>query len=90
MAKRIKQVGMLLFLGGISVGVAHATPSAPETNVVQQSGVCKGIVRDTHGETIIGASIKVKGATTGTVTNVDGSFTLNSRPLKMYLFTGIQ
>lgn len=78
MAKRIKQVGMLLFLGGISVGVAHATPSAPETNVVQQSGVCKGIVRDTHGETIIGASIKVKGATTGTVTNVDGSFTLNN------------
>jgi len=78
MAKRIKQVGMLLFLGGISVGFANATPSALETNVVQQNGMCKGIVRDTHGETIIGASIKVKGTTTGTVTNIDGGFTLNN------------
>lgn len=78
MAKRIKQFGMLLFWGGISVGVANATPSVLETNVVQQVGTCKGIVRDTHGETVIGASIKVKGSTTGVVTNIDGGFTLNN------------
>lgn len=42
MFKRFRSVSMLLFLGGISVGVAHATPSMLEANVVQQSNVCKG------------------------------------------------
>lgn len=41
MFKRFRSVSMLLFLGGISVGVAHATPSMLEANVVQQSNVCK-------------------------------------------------
>ena len=61
MFKRFRSVSMLLFLGGISVGVAHATPSMLEANVVQQSNVCKGVVKDAQGETIIGASVVVKG-----------------------------
>ena len=69
---------MLLFLGGISVGVAHATPSMLEANVVQQSNVCKGVVQDAQGETIIGASVVVKGTTNGTITGFDGDFTLES------------
>jgi len=69
---------MLLFLGGISVGVAHATPSMLEANVVQQSNVCKGVVKDAQGETIIGASVVVKGTTNGTITGFDGDFTLES------------
>lgn len=51
MFKRFRSVSMLLFLGGISVGVAHATPSMLEANVVQQSNVCKGVVKDAQGET---------------------------------------
>lgn len=69
---------MLLFLGGISVGVAHAAPSMLEANVVQQSNVCKGVVKDAQGETIIGASVVVKGTTNGTITGFDGGFTLES------------
>ena len=57
MFKRFRSVSMLLFLGGISVGVAHATPSMLEANVVQQSNVCKGVVQDAQGETIIGANV---------------------------------
>lgn len=68
MFKRFRSVSMLLFLGGISVGVAHATPSMLEANVVQQSNVCKGVVKDAQGETIIGASVVVKGTTNGTIT----------------------
>ena len=41
----------------------------------------KGHVKDAKtGEEIIGASIVVKGTTTGTVSDVDGNFTLNAPP----------
>lgn len=36
-----------------------------------------GIVTEESGDPAIGASVKVKGTTTGTVTNLDGEFTLN-------------
>jgi hypothetical protein len=36
-----------------------------------------GTVTDTNGETIIGANILEKGTTNGTVTDIDGNFTLN-------------
>ena len=39
-----------------------------------------GKVSDTTGEPIIGASVIVKGTTNGTVTNVNGDFTLNAQP----------
>lgn len=36
-----------------------------------------GVVKDEKGETVIGASVKVKGETLGTVTDIDGKFTLD-------------
>lgn len=44
---------------------------------VQQSRGIKGVVKDSYGETIIGASVIVKGTTTGTVTDMDGNFSLD-------------
>lgn len=38
----------------------------------------KGIVLDESGEPVIGASIRIKGALQGTVTDVDGNFTLSA------------
>ena len=35
-----------------------------------------GKVFDTSGETIVGANIKIKGADSGTITDLDGNFTL--------------
>ena len=46
--------------------------------VAQQNETCKGIVKDATGEAVIGASIVVKGTTNGTITNIDGDFTLNN------------
>lgn len=43
---------------------------------VQQNGTVKGQVVDHNGEPIIGATIKVVGTDRGTVTNLDGQFTL--------------
>ncbi len=42
-----------------------------------QTTPVSGVVVDDSGEPIIGASIIVKGTTTGTVTDVDGKFSLN-------------
>lgn len=38
----------------------------------------EGVVEDENGETLIGVSVMVKDTSTGTVTDLDGSFSLNS------------
>lgn len=45
---------------------------------VQQRLEVKGQVVDVNGEPIIGASVKVKGTSTGTITDMDGFFTLDN------------
>lgn len=45
-----------------------------------QAQVITGLVVDTHGEPVIGASVVEKGTTNGTVTNLDGKFTLDVEP----------
>ena len=79
MFKNFKSVSMLLLLGGISSsGTAYAVPvsGASGTNIVQQGSVCRGVVKDAAGETIIGASIVVEGTKNATVTDIDGKFEL--------------
>lgn len=36
----------------------------------------KGIVQDEKGEALIGVSVQLKGTTTGTITNIDGEYTI--------------
>ena len=45
--------------------------SAQQVNV-------NGIVKDATGETVIGASVVVKGTTNGTITGLDGDFSLSN------------
>jgi TonB-linked SusC/RagA family outer membrane protein len=56
------------------------TAVAESTNVqaVAQTSVIKGQVVDANGEPIIGASVVVKGTTNGTITDLDGKFSLNN------------
>ena len=78
MLKRLKTVSMMLFLMGASTGAAYATSSmgVDDVKITQQSGTCTGIVLDAAGETVIGASVVVKGTTNGTITGIDGDFSL--------------
>lgn len=46
------------------------------TALQAQTNALSGVVLDEQGETIIGASVVVKGTTNGTVTDFDGKFTL--------------
>lgn len=44
--------------------------------VTQQKSTCTGVVKDATGETVIGASVMVKGTTNGTITGLDGDFSI--------------
>ena len=73
---------MVSFFGASSGTVSAFTPPAYNTlihsDITQQDGVCKGVVKDNQGETVIGASVVVKGSTNGTITGLDGDFTLDN------------
>ena len=45
---------------------------------LQQTGTVSGVVTDANGAAIIGASVIAKGTLNGTVTGLDGRFTLNN------------
>lgn len=47
-------------------------------NIFAQDKTITGIVFDKTGESVIGASVLVKGTTNGTITDVDGNFTLRN------------
>ena len=80
MLKRLKSVSMMLLLMGASTGAAFAVTNhgVTDAKITQQSGVCKGVVKDATGETVIGASVVVKGTTNGTITGLDGDFSLSN------------
>ena len=78
MLKRLKTVSMMLFLMGTTTGAAFAAPSngVDDVKITQQSETATGVVKDALGETVIGASVIVKGTTNGTITDFDGNFSL--------------
>lgn len=80
MIKDFKTVSMLCSMGFIAIGTATASSlnDVAETEVVQQNKICNGNVKDDTGETIIGASVVVKGTTNGTITDFDGNFSLSN------------
>lgn len=59
---------VLLFLSCFFVSLGY---------IIAQTTVSSGTVIDGGGEPVIGASVSVKGTTVGTITDIDGEFTLN-------------
>lgn len=70
----------------LCLGVSVASPAymygmdGSAMNVVQQNQKIKGTVVDANGEPIIGATIKVLGTSNGTITDLDGNFSLDMSP----------
>ena len=71
----------VLLAGGVKPLFASQVTNVHENAALltnnQQKQTVKGTVKDANGEPIIGASVKVKGSTGGTVTDIDGNFTLD-------------
>lgn len=73
----LKGQGLFFTMNGNHIVIFKKQPESSEIHtIIQEKRTIKGIVVDEKGEPIIGASIKEKGATNGTVTDADGSFTL--------------
>lgn len=78
--EQFKLVSAILLLSGFSTGYMQAAPHAAATgvSVVQQDNTCKGVVLDQNGESVIGASVVVKGTTNGGITGMDGDFIISN------------
>ena len=81
MSKPKKQIFTLCFLLGIQSGLMVQHISANESKVAETvlQGMQKqvtGSVIDEAGQPVIGATVKLKGSQLGTVTNMDGNFSL--------------
>lgn len=82
--KNLKETLAQLFAGtNISVtteglNIILSTNEKKESaNVNQQNKKIKGFVKDSNGDSVIGASVSVKGTTAGTFTGIDGGFNLS-------------
>ena len=78
MLKRFKSVSMILLAGALGfTGNAYADPNTgnPAIDISQQDTKVSGVVEDEFGP-VAGASVVIKGTTNGTMTDMDGHFTL--------------
>ena len=61
-------------VGGLSAYSVPAMASVQQAQTIKVSGQ----VVDQEGEPLIGATVKIKGATTGSITDFDGNFTIDA------------
>ncbi len=64
----------------LTVCPLSASATTPGIGSVQQSAdLLKGTVTDSQGEPIVGATVKLKGSTGGTISDIDGNFSVKAR-----------
>ena len=82
-------------LGGVNEASAATGLKAVKTNapIVNQSQITvTGVVKDSNGEPVTGAAVVVKGTTNGTVTDLDGKYSINVEEgaVLSYSFVGMK
>ena len=77
MKKQCVLLAALIFAFGSPVGFSHTDSGF--SAVAQTNGEkVTGVVKDATGEPMIGVSVKVKGTNRGTVTDLDGRYSINA------------
>lgn len=76
--KLLHGTGIRYKLEGTHIILSRQTDNASANQ--QQSRKIAGTVTDSQGEAIIGANIHVKGSTTGSITDVNGNFSIEAGP----------
>lgn len=80
MLKKTKPISLILLAGalGLPLGLSAKTmPVQANMNISQQNGKATGTVSDEFGP-VAGASVVVKGTTNGTMTDMNGTFTVEN------------
>lgn len=82
MKQRNSKLAAMMLCMGFTVSVPTFTYGMGENalNILQQGQKISGLVVDSNGEPIIGATIKVVGTSDGTVTDLNGNFSLTIAP----------
>ena len=79
MLKKFKPISLILLATALSSGefgyASDVTPVLPITGAFQQTGKISGIVSDSFGP-VAGATVVVKGTTSGNITDMNGQFIL--------------
>ena len=77
-----KQCALLvaLFLAAGSPSWISSPVTGFTVSAQSQTGKVSGVVKDSKGEPLIGATVMVKGTTRGVTTDADGSFTIAAAP----------
>lgn len=73
---------IMLLVTPLPLAASGTAPSKENLSEISQQSLItvRGIVTDTQGEPIIGASVFEKGSTRGSVTNIDGDFSFTADP----------
>lgn len=82
-----------LLSSSIGSGYMLASPggSTSPTDLQQSVKKVEGVIKDKKGEPLIGVSVVLKGTTIGTVTDIDGRYSINvsgSNPILEYSYVG--
>ncbi|MEN9612471.1 MAG: hypothetical protein RLZZ628_3285 [Bacteroidota bacterium] len=89
----MKQRFILSLALGLGIGYAplfaHGLPALKPTLVHKKkvAETISGKVTDAKGESLVGVSVSVKGTTKGTLTDLDGNFTLSANVGEVLVFT---
>lgn len=76
---RLVPVVLSLFLF-LLIPLKGYSDESPMPEVVQQNSKVKGTVKDAHGEPVIGANVTVVGTSSGSITDMDGNFSVDAAP----------
>lgn len=90
MKKQLVLLAALTMACGLPYGISEGGMQAPEyqgfTAAAQTSKV-SGVVKDTNGEPLIGVAVRVKGTKSGTVTDIDGKFSVKADKKSTLIFS---
>lgn len=80
----------IMSMSPLTASAATSPYMSGDSKAMQQTeNVLKGIVTDQAGEPLIGVSISVKGTSSGTVTDINGKYSLRVSPGSTLVFTYI-
>ena len=77
-SRSLLRIAAIACLGcAIGIPAAYAEP-IPMAAPAEETGTVTGVVTDSEGEPLIGATVMVKGTTIGAATDLDGKFSLTA------------
>lgn len=83
MTNHLKTWAVVLMAATASTGTALAAPGpdAAPAAVQPATATCTGVVTDSEGEPLLGATVRVAGTSLGAATNIDGKFSIPNCPV---------